>query len=136
MNSSLCVIHRILSFKRKSKIKRRYVTLFWFDSKKIKLVKINSWFTNVMENMENIFVIECHGNVMESYKNIMEKYVFTNSVITKNIWYYSFYNYVKKSRLRFTCIFLSVHNNCARAFGACIYEAIRNLNIARMILQT
>ena len=54
-------------------------------------------FIHVMENLENIFVMECHGNVMEFCffsgkvmemswnftKMSWKKYVFTNSVITK-----------------------------------------------------
>ena len=46
----------------------------------------------ILENLENIFVMECHGNVMEFYfsgkvmefyKNVMEKVCFTNSIIIR-----------------------------------------------------
>ena len=69
---------------------------------------------------KKIFVMKCHGNVMEFcfsgkvmemswnfIKISWKKYVFTNSVIRKKIVYF-LKNYIKKSlRLRRNCIFLS-----------------------------
>ena len=59
-----------------------------------------SWKT--WKTWKNIFVMECHGNVMEFYfsgqvmelswnftKMSWKKYVFTSSIIRKNIWYIS-----------------------------------------------
>ena len=88
--------------------------------------------------------MECHGNVMEFCfsgkvmemswnftKMSWKKNVFTNSVV--KIWYYVLNNYVLKNvRLRRNFIFWNIYKNCARAFGARIYDVSFNMNIARL----